>query len=334
MANTHSTDLESSSSQYWSINDASQTGLDITGDITIEAWIKPESLTDFDVIISKDDVGVSRSFTLHLKADGAIHTYIFGVGGSGQIETETSAGIITAGVWSHIVMVFDVSADTVKIYLNGVETGYQTYSSGTITTITDSSAPFLIGARFLSSVAEKFFDGLVDEVRVWNDIRTESEIQDNFQKELDGDEANLQGYWKFNNDGDDETSNDNDLTNINSCTFSEDVPEWGVTLEMGVGSIALTGNDITLTYFSGYTLSMGVGALTLTGNALGLKRALIVAMGIGAFTLTGIALAFKKGFNIILNTVSFLLTGKSLSFRTTAWKEDSKPSSSWNNDSK
>ena len=43
-ANTHSTDLESGSSQYWSITDASQTGLDITGDFSIEGWVKLESL--------------------------------------------------------------------------------------------------------------------------------------------------------------------------------------------------------------------------------------------------------------------------------------------------
>jgi hypothetical protein len=38
--NTHSLDLELSSSQYAYITDANQTGLDITGDFTIEAWIK------------------------------------------------------------------------------------------------------------------------------------------------------------------------------------------------------------------------------------------------------------------------------------------------------
>ena len=35
MSNTHSTKLVATSTQYWSITDAVQTGLDITGDITI-----------------------------------------------------------------------------------------------------------------------------------------------------------------------------------------------------------------------------------------------------------------------------------------------------------
>jgi len=38
-----SIDLERSSSQYLSITDASQTGLDFTGDFTIEGWVKLES---------------------------------------------------------------------------------------------------------------------------------------------------------------------------------------------------------------------------------------------------------------------------------------------------
>ena len=43
-ANTHSIDLESGSSQYLSIADVSQTGLDITGDMTIACAVRVESL--------------------------------------------------------------------------------------------------------------------------------------------------------------------------------------------------------------------------------------------------------------------------------------------------
>ena len=49
--------------------------------------------------------------------------------------------------------------------------------------------------------------------------------------ELDGDEAGLVGYWKLNNSLLDETSNDNDLTNNNSATFSTDVPFSGSSIK-------------------------------------------------------------------------------------------------------
>jgi len=42
------------------------------------------------------------------------------------------------------------------------------------------------------------FTGGIDDVRLWNDARTASEISGNMNNELSGNEANLAGYWKFN----------------------------------------------------------------------------------------------------------------------------------------
>jgi hypothetical protein len=257
MANTHSLDLEASSSQYASITDGSQTGLDVTGDFTIEAWIKPESLTDFDVIVSKDNVGVSRSYALHLKADGALHAYVFGTGGSGQVESESTAGIISTGTWYHVAMVFDVTADTIDLYLNGTETGYQIDSSGTVTSVTDSSAPFSIGSRQNSGTEEKFYDGLIDDVRFWNDKRTSTEISDNYNVELNGDEAGLVGQWKLNNDYLDATSNNNDLTASGSPVFSTDASPSG----------SGTANTQIKAYWKLENVNDSFGSYTLTNTA-------------------------------------------------------------------
>ena len=41
--------------------------------------------------------------------------------------------------------------------------------------------------------------GEIDELRVWNDVRTEAEINDNMFKELDGDETGLVAYYKMSN---------------------------------------------------------------------------------------------------------------------------------------
>lgn len=55
MANTYSLVLNSGSSQYAYINDASQTGLDLSGDFTFEAYVNPESAPGSYTIISKED---------------------------------------------------------------------------------------------------------------------------------------------------------------------------------------------------------------------------------------------------------------------------------------
>ena len=46
-----------------------------------------------------------------------------------------------------------------------------------------------------------FFNGQLDEFRIWSVARTAAQIASTMDKALSGDEANLVGYWKF-----DETS--------------------------------------------------------------------------------------------------------------------------------
>ena len=227
--NTNSIDLELDNSQYLSITDANQTGLDITGDISFECWVKLEELPSTNsatmMLIAKWKAG-----------SGSDQSYLFQLGsddklgidyndGSAQTTIVANTATVVAGdvgSWVHLAGTVDVSASTGTLYKNG--TAIDATVNGTTTSIQNGAGDFTIGVH---SGGTTYFDGLIDDVRVWNDIRTATEISDNYQKELVGDEANLVGYWKLNNDLLDETSNNNDLTNNNSAVFSSDVPFTG-----------------------------------------------------------------------------------------------------------
>ena len=215
MSNTKSIDLELSSSQYLSITDASQTGLEPTNDFTIEMWIKPESLSlGYPVVKGYTDSTIT--YRIETGSTGYVGFYVTYSGGTYNISTAT--GVLSAGVWTHIAVVKRSTGTGMEIYINGVSS---TTGGGTNNALTNSD-PVLFGAR--KNPAQDFFDGLIDDVRVWSDVRTGQEIRENMLKELVGDEANLQGYWKLNNSLLDETSNNNDLTNNNSAVFSTTVP--------------------------------------------------------------------------------------------------------------
>ena len=226
--NTYSTDLESSSSQYWSITDASQTGLDLSGDLTFEAWIKPESVSGNDHILAKYVTsGNQRAYRFNLSNNGA-GNFTVNLSGNGASGTtcafSSNNSVITTGTWQHVAFTYEASTQTGQLYLDG--SSVTTNLIGTApTSIKNSTAPFLVGSYKTGTA--NFFDGLIDEVRVWNVERTSGEISANYNTELVGNESGLVGYWRFNNDATDQTSNGNDLTNNNSATFSTDVPFTG-----------------------------------------------------------------------------------------------------------
>lgn len=223
MANTYSLDLEAGTSDYAYITDT--VSLSITGDMTIEFWYKPESAPATDTnqsLISKyTGVGNQRSYRAFYQDSAGTKRLVFQVSSDGTAITDGLFNYtLTPGTWYHLAFVYTASTGTVEMYVN-------TSSIGTDATLATSvyngTANFQIGQD-----PDGQADGLIDDVRVWNDIRSGAEITANYQTELTGTEANLQGYWKCNEGSgtnlNDETANANDLTIGGSGTFSSNVP--------------------------------------------------------------------------------------------------------------
>jgi hypothetical protein len=219
-ANTNSIDLERGSAQYLSVADNS--ALDLSSDLTIEAWVKFEDQVAAQTIVAKSDVG-----------GGSQRGYVFDTqGGTGDLEfvsfydgssvgcSVAVAASLSTGVWTHVAVT--KNGTTVKFYKNGSQVGTnQTCSNGTIY---NNNRPFEIGAVSADSA---YSDGLIDDVRVWNFDRSSVEISDDMSRELNGNETGLVGYWKLNNSLSDSTSNGNTLTNNNSAAFSASTPFVG-----------------------------------------------------------------------------------------------------------
>jgi len=139
---------------------------------------------------------------------------------------ETLAKTLTAdptlAKWYRYAVTWDASASTATFYVDGVSLGTAT---GSKTAIYDSTALLQLGCNDdTAGTAENFLDGKVDDVRLFNDIRTESELLTFKETELGASTAGLQGYWTLDNDDDDITANNNDLTLVNTPTYSTDVP--------------------------------------------------------------------------------------------------------------
>lgn len=217
MANTHSADLERSSSQYFTAADSAS--LSVTGNATWEAWIKPESMAGTMTLFTKwRDSGTEKSYGFDINTSGNIFCYTSANGSTYAGTTVTLSTPITTGSWQHISIVYTASSGNVEVFVNGVSQGSVT---GNRTSLFDSTETFAIGRDWSYG---QYFDGLIDEVRVWATARTGANILADYQTQLAGNETNLNAYWKLDNALTDSTANANTLTNVNSVTFSTDVP--------------------------------------------------------------------------------------------------------------
>ncbi len=116
-------------------------------------------------------------------------------------EYVSPAFTVLPETWQHFAWIY--TGSEVQLWLNGSLVGSSPSSSGPITAM---DKPFAIGQ--LISPWDFFYGGRIDEVSVWSKALSENEIQDMIENELNGDEENLELYYKFNQGvpGEDNTS--------------------------------------------------------------------------------------------------------------------------------
>ena len=222
--NTHSLDIEQGSAQYATITDAAQTGLDITGDLTIEYWIKPESTTNNANVVNKCNASGNAGYVIQFAISGKTYVQIDQSTNGTDLSTATTTATISTGAWTHVAMVYTASTGAILVYFNGVSQAFDN-STTNATAINNNVEDFRVGANIDPTPGNKY-DGLVDEVRIWNSARTAQQISDNYQKQI-GTDSNLKAYYRFNNAYTDFSGNGNTLTASGSPVFSTDVPFVG-----------------------------------------------------------------------------------------------------------
>lgn len=151
-------------------NDAS---LDITDAITIEAWVNPAEGTGQQAIIGTGDI--RNAYSLYVRhAPGQDIGFWFNDNGTNKFQM---AGTLNYGTWHHIVGTWN--GTTLKLYLDG-EIITSTHSEQTFTR---NFQRVKIG--YISNIANpKYFNGLIDEVRIYERALTASEIQKRYAEGL------------------------------------------------------------------------------------------------------------------------------------------------------
>ncbi|MFN7415313.1 MAG: LamG-like jellyroll fold domain-containing protein, partial [Dolichospermum sp.] len=164
------------------------TSLNISQQITIEAWVKLANSALDQKIIGKTPVGSG---------------YVLGVGSGklypafwdcqGNLNT-FQEGQIASNQWTHIAVTWKQGENMIG-YINGIEVGKTRASSNPLGT---NNRNLRMGVAPWDLNAFKV-NGAIDEVRIWNVARSATDISNNLNKSLLGTEAGLVGYWNIDN---------------------------------------------------------------------------------------------------------------------------------------
>jgi len=148
--------------------------------------------------------------------------------------------------WYRYAVTWDASTATAEFFIDGASIGTTT---GAVTSCYDSTALFAIGASLdASSDDENHFDGKADDIRVFNDIRTDNELLLYKDVEISAGTPGLAAYWQLDSGVLDETANNNDLTLVNSPTYdTDDVPFSSPTTRRDLDQSLDTAGDVYTT---------------------------------------------------------------------------------------
>jgi len=116
---------------------------------------------------------------------------------------------LTTGVWNRLSVSWAHSSSLATFYLGASPIGT---AVGTKTAIHDNASLLYVGADKGASVVGHFFDGELNDMRIWGNVQTAAQIFANNLIQLTGSEGGLEAYYTFNSVYTDKTSNANTLT--------------------------------------------------------------------------------------------------------------------------
>lgn len=168
--------------------------------LTISAWIYLDPGGFGTIFTSQDNTHIYNGFHFFIVHTAMAIEYGDGRGNnSAQFRRGKVAPIENIfGKWVHVTGIMRAAND-MDLYLNGINIGGSYMGSSQFPMSSSFPGEVAKIGYESTSVVTYHFQGIMDELRIWNRALSIEEIREQMCKKLKGNEEGLIGYWDFDN---------------------------------------------------------------------------------------------------------------------------------------
>ena len=162
---------------------------------TFEAWVKTSFKKDWTTLFKVLDQGCNMAWAIDVNrsakagfpfAEDIVHYYVRqkSAAGCNAIAVEIEFPL-SDGKWHHIVFaIVDAGESEVSIYMDGEPQEVIVGDAKKLDTFIPFVEPVYIGAANNRGNVERFFPGIIDEVRIYDRPLTDAEVTRNFESKI------------------------------------------------------------------------------------------------------------------------------------------------------
>ncbi len=204
--------------------------------ITLECWVYVNSVGSWEGVVTYlEDSGGNENGYGFFFYNGYLTWWLQRLGGTTDSYSSYPHTTLSTNTWTHIAGTYNSSTGMMYLYKNGALVDSYSKGAGTIRWETIPNF-FTIGA-YKDDDENYYFDGRIDDVRLWSDDLTATEIQDRMYGELPSTGGNLIGYWKMNETSGSYVHNEYSYTYTGSMVNMDSSSDW-VTSYAPVGQFS------------------------------------------------------------------------------------------------
>jgi hypothetical protein len=161
--------------------------VDTSGTFAVSAWARLDRVGNYRAVVSEDG-RQTPGFQLQATPDGhwAFAMFAKDESGGGPLHDRVvSPNAAVVGRWTHLLATYDSGADQMRLYVDGVQA-----AEGIHRDAWAAPGVLTIGRSQWSGLPSDYWPGAVDDVRVWNRLLSDVEIQ-----RLAGSPANEEAFY-------------------------------------------------------------------------------------------------------------------------------------------